>query len=119
MLLLLTQQGWRMEALNVRHKNRAVYSDISCAVDTVWHPALLSKLSADGIQGQLHALLADFLDSHSQHVAPNRILSSPLPVKAGMPQGIILGSVLFLFLIFINDLSDSGKSSIYKVFQKD
>ena len=50
---LLPSQQW-MEALNVRHEIRAVSPDISRAFDTVWHPALLYKLSASGIQGRLH-----------------------------------------------------------------
>ena len=82
MLLLLTQQ-W-MEALNIRHQTRAISLDISHALKTVWHPALLSELSADGIQGQLHTCLTDILHSHSQYVALNRILPSPLPVKIGV-----------------------------------
>ena len=55
MLLLFTHQ-W-MEALNVRHEIRAVSLAISRACATVWHPALLSKLSAHSIQGQLHTWL--------------------------------------------------------------
>ena len=67
MLLLLTQQ-W-MEAFNVRHEIRAYPVDISGAFDIVWHPALLSKLSAYGIQGQIYKWLTDFLYSRSQRVA--------------------------------------------------
>ena len=58
MLLLLLQQ-W-MEVLNARQEIRAISEDISCAFDTVWHPALLTKLSSYGIQGNLHSWLMVF-----------------------------------------------------------
>ena len=85
-----------------------VYLWIS-GIYTCVHAALLSKLPVYGIQGQLHTWLTDFLHSESQRVALNGILSSPFPVKDGVPQGSILGPILFL--IFIN-LNDSGKASL-------
>ena len=75
MLLLLSQQ-W-MEVLNAREEIRAVSLDISRAFDTVWHPALLTKLSSYGIQGHLHSWLADFLSCRSHRVALNGVLSPP------------------------------------------
>ena len=67
MLLLLTQQ-W-MEALNVRHEISAISPSISLASILVWHPALLSKLFSDAIQGQLYSWITGFLHSRGQHVA--------------------------------------------------
>ena len=72
MLLLLSQQ-W-MEVLNARQEIRAVSLDISRAFDTVWNPALLTKLSSYGIQGHLHSWLTDFLPCRSQRVALNGVL---------------------------------------------
>ena len=109
MLLLLSKQ-W-MEVLNVRHEIRAIFLDISHAFDMVWHPALLTKLSSNGIQGHLHSWLADFLSCRSHRVALNGVLSFPLPVQAGVPQGSILGPVLFL--VSINNLSDSLENPLY------
>ena len=89
-----------MEILNARHEIRAIFQERSCAFDTVWHPALLTKLSSYGIQGNLHSWLVDFLSYQSQRVGLHGVLSSPLPVQAGVPQGGVLGPAFFL--VFIN-----------------
>ena len=52
--------------------------DIFRTYDTVWHPALLSKLSAYGIQGQLHTWITDFLYSRRQRgTQRNPFISAP------------------------------------------
>ena len=85
--------------------------DVSQAFDVVFHPTLLSTLSACGIQGQLHSWITDFLHWRRQCVALDGTLSPPLPVKAGVPHGSILGPILFR--IFINDLNDSLENPLY------
>ena len=90
---------------------RGVFLDISKAFDKVWHEGLLLKLSLNGISGNLLKLLRDFLYCRKQRVVLNGQNSSWENVNAGVPQGSILG----LFLIYNNDLSN-GVSSNCKLF---
>ena len=92
---------------------RGVFLDISKAFDKVWHEGLLLKLSLNGISGNLLKLLRDFLYCRKQRVVLNGQNSSWENVNAGVPQGSILGPLLFL--IYINNLSN-GVSSDCKLF---
>ena len=82
---------------------RGVFLDISKAFDKVWHNGLIYKLKQNGVSGDLLNLIIDFLDARKQRVVLNGQYSSWAIVKAGYPQGSILGSRFFV--IFINDLS--------------
>ena len=73
----------------------AVFLDLSKAFDTVSHAVLISKLPSYGISGQPLELLSNYLFHRSQVVQYDNVISNPTSVNMGVPQGSILGPLLF------------------------
>ena len=97
------------EALDSGKEVRVVFCDISEAFDRVWHNGLLCKLKAAGITGTLLDWFKDYLADRKQRVVITGVMSDWNDIKAGVPQGSILGPLLFL--IFINDIvTDIGSN---------
>lgn len=94
----------------------AILLDFSKAFDKVSHKKLIAKLDFYGVRGNILMWIADFLRNRSQTVVLHGIKSDPVNVSSGVPQGTVLGPLLFL--VYINDLPD-GLSATPRLFADD
>ena len=104
------------KALDEGKEVRAIFCDISKAFDRVWHRGLLYKLQSVGISGLLLQWFTDYLHNRKQRVVLPGAHSDWTSVKAGVPQGSILGPLFFL--LYINDIVENINSSI-RLFADD
>ena len=101
---------------NIPKDVRAIFLDISKAFDKVWHTGLIYKLKQNGVSEHLLLILENFLSDRYQRVTLNGKTSSWRKVNAGVPQGSVLGPLLFL--IYINDLIKDMKCDA-RIFADD
>jgi len=95
---------------------RFIFCDISKAFDRVWHKGLLHKLKMYGIDGNLLLWFENYLSDRLQRVTTEGYHSQFKGINAGVPQGSVLGPLLFL--LYINDITDNVSTNI-KLFADD
>ena len=104
-------------ALNrYQRQTDVIIMDFANAFDKVPHRSLLYKLDYYGIRGSTHKGITSWLSGRFQKVVLDGQASDPVPVLSVVPQGSVLGPVLFL--IFINDLPENIRSSV-RLFADD
>ena len=95
---------------------KAVFCDISKAFDRVWHRGLIHKLKAAGVTGEVLAWFTNNLADRKQRVVIPGTTSDSVYIQAGVPQGSILGPLLFL--LYINDIVNDIGANI-RLFADD
>ena len=114
---LLSHYDTILRNLNSGDETDVIYLDFSKAFDKVDHGLLLKKLKHYGVGGKLLEWIREFLVNRKQIVTVNGVHSEPADVLSGVPQGTVLGPLLFL--LYINDLEKVVSTSVVASFADD
>lgn len=104
-------------SMNISRPSLAVFLDLAKAFDTVSHTLLLEKLESVGIRGHAHKLLTSYLSERLQCVQIGNFKSSMRVMRSGVPQGTIIGPLLFV--IYMNDLFSIDTAGQIRSFADD
>ena len=105
------------ESYNNKSNTIAIYLDFQKAFDSIDHGILLRKLYKLGIRGTCHSWFKSYLSNREQFVSVGGSESALLSIRSGVPQGSVLGPLLFI--LFINDMSACAPSLQFTHFADD
>lgn len=114
---LLVQKETILNNIEEKMMTLGIYLDFSKAFDRVNHTILLLKLEKYGFRGNILDLIRSYLASRTQFIEINECRSNIRPITSGVPQGSILGPILFLY--YVNDIVNIHTKCKFVIYADD